>query len=486
VARLEPSTVVNGRITKPRQVDRYKVKVEPGQQWLFELQAASLRTSELYGSVSIYDSQGKKLPAKDLGTGADPKLSLTVPDDVNEVTVAVEDVRGEAGPSHSYRLLAKQQAGDFSLELLTPYLNVPPGGTVEIAVAAQRFGYEGPIRLRIRDLPEDLVAEGGDLHAQTTNYAGAVTRKTQGYMTVTAKPGAKPRALELSVWGEGGSPSRPIRQRANGPGMMFVVEGEQGFDAQNNPLPPVPVTYPWLGIDLPVAVRKPLPALLEVVNRSMRIVQGMQTPVPWKLVRQDPGVELLAVTGSVGYGDLKDFFFIQKEKDQIKAKDAGSMLLNSSFDTPLVKLTAVVNAKVKINGKEETVTAPAMTIEIVRAFSVKLASERLELKSGGKAELAGRIQREPTFTGAVKVKIGDPPDKVSCPAVEVPNGQSEFHIACEAEPGVASGDFEVHLVSSATIPERKDNKEFTVPPISARMVVAGVKPNVAAANRSGQ
>jgi hypothetical protein len=123
---------------------------------------------------------------------------------------------------------------------------------------------------------------------------------------------------------------------------------------------------------------------------------------------------------------------------------------------------------------------------VVRAFSVKLASERLELKSGGKAELVGQIQREPSFTGAVKVKVGDPPDKVSCPPVEVPNGNSEFHVVCEADPSVAAGDFEVHLVSSATIPERKYNKDFRVPPVSAHMVVAGIKANEAAANGSGR
>src|SRR5579863_4653146 len=97
---LAPSTVVNGRILKPSQVDRYKLKVAPGEKWILDLQAATLGTSRLYGSLAVYDAHGKKLEAKDVSGGADPKLAFTAPDKVNEVTLAVSDLRGQGGPAY--------------------------------------------------------------------------------------------------------------------------------------------------------------------------------------------------------------------------------------------------------------------------------------------------------------------------------------------------------------------------------------------------
>ena len=79
--------------------------------------------------------------------------------------------------------------------------------------------------------------------------------------------------------------------------------------------------------------------------------------------------------------------------------------------------------------------APAITVDLVRAYSLELKSPRVILKSGGKVELAGVIHREPSFPGTVKISVGDPPDKVSCGPVEVPNGKSDFSLTCEAARG---------------------------------------------------
>ena len=109
---LAPSTVVNGRILKPGQIDRYKLRVSPGEKWILDLQSARLGTSLLYGSVAVSDEQGKKLETKDVNGGADPKLTFTVPDKASEITLAVSDLRGQGGP---LRLPAVRPAGDGRL-----------------------------------------------------------------------------------------------------------------------------------------------------------------------------------------------------------------------------------------------------------------------------------------------------------------------------------------------------------------------------------
>lgn len=481
VADLQPSTVMNGRIQKPGQIDRYKLKVSPGQKWLFRLEAASLVTSRLYGELSVHDSLGKSLKTEDVGEGADPQLAFTVPDKVQEVTLAVQDLRNLGGPAFGYRLLALPQSSDFSLRLLTPYVNVPITGTTMIGVLAQRYGYDGPIRLSIPKLPEDFLVEGGDIPAAGLNYAGGHQRESRGQLTLTAKANAKPGAFLLSVWGEGGPQDHPIRRRAEGPGIVFFPNEEPLYDAQNNLVPAKSVTAPWLGMELPAAITKSLPATLQVANPSFRLVVGMSHAIDWKLLSQGPGVVPDMVKATLQYGEIKGLEL--RGINESKGKNAGSLVLLSQPDSPLVNFNMVLQETLEINGKQETITAPAVTVELVRGYSIALASNRVEMKRGGKMELAGTVERDPTFAAAVKIKVFDPPDKVSCPAIEVPVEKSDFHLVCEVSPDTQGGDFEVHLVSSATIPGRKDNREYSYPPLTAHMIVVEEKASQTVASK---
>jgi hypothetical protein len=112
-------------------------------------------------------------------------------------------------------------------------------------------------------------------------------------------------------------------------------------------------------------------------------------------------------------------------------------------------------------------------MEIVPGYRVALASFHMEIKPGGKAELGGTVGREPVFTGPVKVQIADPPEKVSCPAVDVPPDKSDFILLCEASPEAQKGDFEIHVAPVGLVPGRQDQREYRIPPIVARMVVKG-------------
>jgi hypothetical protein len=494
VATLEPSTVVNGRIAKPGQVDKYEFKVSPGQKWMFDLAAAAGGLSPLFGSISVLDSQGKKLKSAEMGNGPDPKVALTVPDKVDEVTLAVSDIRGQGGPAYSYRLQATPGDEDFTLKLLTPYVTVPAHGTASVEVVAERHGYQGPIELSIPDLRPDFVLSGGHVAAATLNfYEGRIESSTVGYLTLTAKVDAKPRALELSVWGQAvpglGNPSGlSLRRRAVGPGLIFSIEGEEFVNLTGDVQPPKPVTYPTLDIALPVGLGKPAPAALELAANNVRAVQGIEYPMPFKVVKLAGNVVVESVTG-LPFPSIKGLEFgMEKNKDaKNKEPEEGRIMVNSMVDTPLVKLDVVPMATLQVNGKEQTVVAPAIAFELVRAYTLSLATDRVELKNGSKVEIAGVVQREPIFSEAVKIKIPDTPDKVTCPPIEVAKDKTEFRLVCEAAPGAQSGDFEVHVVSSAANPGHTDKRECTVPPIAAHMVVAAEKrPTQTAANKVGQ
>ncbi len=168
-------SVVNGRLEKDGEVDRYRVKVEPGEKLLIELQARELGTSRLEAILTAYDTNGKKLDSagdqplpEDVfaiqgtsRTSSDPFLNLTVPPDVHEIVLTVDDLARRGGPAYGYRLITRRQAEDFRLSLGSPFVNLPAGGTVAISVSADRRGFDGPIQLMVPDLPKGIRVDGG-------------------------------------------------------------------------------------------------------------------------------------------------------------------------------------------------------------------------------------------------------------------------------------------------------------------------------------
>jgi hypothetical protein len=112
---LVEGTIVNGRIAKAAEVDNFTLAVTPGQSWVIDLAGASLGTSRLNALVTVNDEKGKKIAVGDDTDGNDLVLPFTVPKDVHQVTVLVEDLLKRGGPA-GYRLAT--QAHPISLSIL--------------------------------------------------------------------------------------------------------------------------------------------------------------------------------------------------------------------------------------------------------------------------------------------------------------------------------------------------------------------------------
>ena len=260
--------------------------MEPGEKLIFELQARELGTSRLEGIIAVRDAAGKKLASagdqplpEDVfavqgtsRTSSDPFLNLTVPKDIHEVVVSVEDLALRGGPLYGYRLIARRQAEDFTLTVSSPFVNIPAGGTAVISVSADRRGYDGPIQLTIPDLPKGIHVSGGVIPREYVDAGNARTINRRGILTITADPGVVLSTGQLEVWGEG-TPvdGTALRRRARGLGMVVDVAGatDQGVVDRQRPL-----TAPWLGWDLPAALTDPPAATLEVRQTELQTNGG--------------------------------------------------------------------------------------------------------------------------------------------------------------------------------------------------------------------
>jgi hypothetical protein len=459
---LKPGVVVNGRISKPGETGRYKLRVQPGQQWVIDLTAASLGTSRLDGILTVYDEKGKKIASRDDIATADPAVPFTVPEKVNEVTVVVEDVQGRGGPAFGYRLQARQGPPDFVADILSPFVNVPAGGTAQVVVNIQRRGYDGPLRVTIPDLPPGFEVSGGhvpsEAAAQSPFTEGMGYRTARTVLTITALPDAKVQDLELTIVAEADTPTGKIRRQAQGPGLVTVVRG----DKQR------PFTAAWLGMRLPIAMSSPLPVNLTVPVSEIRISQGFEYQLNYNVKKL--GTAKLDKVRDQMAGNVGNMRVLAG--DPGKNADTGSVLLASNFSTPVTVFDMLFESQAEIDGRMVSIVAPAVAVHIVAGYDVELASTSMALTPKGKIEIRGTIYREPTFEGdLVKVQAEDLPDNVKCTPVEVPGDQRTFSMTCEAAQNVQPGTYDVRITSVAPAVGRKAKDDYKIQDVNAKLTV---------------
>jgi hypothetical protein len=458
---LKAGGIVNGRLAKAGDVGRYKLAVKPGQQWVIDLTAASLGTSQLDAMLTVSDEKGKKIASRDDIANADPALPFTVPEKVNAVTVVVEDVLGRGGAAFGYRLQARQGPPDFVAEIVSPFVNVPAGGTAQVVVNVQRRGYDGPLRVVIPNLPEGFALGGGhvpsEAAAQSPFTEGMGYKSARTVLTITAPPNAKTENLELTVLAEADTPGGKVRSYAQGPGIVTGVVG----DRQR------PFTASWLGMRLPMAVSKPLPVNLTVPVQEIRISQGFEYQLSYNIKKRGP-MKMDKVRDSMA-GAVGNMRVLAGEPG--KNPDTGSVLLAPNFATPVTVFDMLFASQVEIDGKMVPIVAPAVAVEIVPGYDVQVASRALTLRPKGKTEIHGTVYREPTFEGdLVKVQAEDLPDNVKCTPVEIPGDQRVFTMTCEAQ-NAQPGTYDVRITSVAPGVGRKSKDDYKIQDVNAKLTV---------------
>lgn len=366
---LPVPSVMNARLSKPGQIDRYKIQVQPEQTLLFEMQARELGTSLLEGIITVYDASGKKLDSagdKPLPedvfavqgssrTSSDPFLNFNVPKDVHEITVTVEDLAERGGPLYGYRLSTRRDAEDFRLALAEPYVNIPAGGTAILNVVADRRGYDGPIQLTIPDLPQGIQIDGGLIPREYVVNNNR-TYNREGILTLTAAPGVELSARQLVIWGEGKlSNGSTIRRRATGPAMRIGVAGAtaQGVvDRQRS------ISAPWLGFDLPAAISEPPPATLEVKQTGLNQMEEggrYEFAYAWNLKTGTPPKEVDVEI--VGARDIRITDMKQSEK-------GGTFIVNTTKATDPARYDLYISGMLKTDSGEEMIVSRPIAFEV--------------------------------------------------------------------------------------------------------------------------
>ncbi len=468
---LSNGLVMNGRISSRGEIDRYGLAVQSGEEWSFELRSGELPGSSLYGVLTI--SHGDEILAiagKEAGdpnpyvisttgqTATYPFVNLAIPPGAEQLTVAVEDLLGRGGRGFSYRLVARKQGPDFLLTLNEPFINVPRNGSAIVTVQAERRGYYGPLELYVDNLPDDLEISGGHV-APTSTLNNTLARFETGLLTLTAKPDAELRMLNLVVRGRATADGKQhLDRRASGPGIRVSVKGTEQ----------AAVTAAWLGFDLPTRITPEQPAQVAfVTERKLRLVRGGGgLRAKWQYKPRRMGVKLakkVDIPRNAGGLRLRPL----GEGDD---PNEGEFRMFTHERTSLGMVNFNLSATVQVGGHEQTVLSKPLEVDVVDGYGLMPPEAGLSLQQANESLWQGSIWRAAEFRRAVTVSAIGLPSGVECEAAELLDTQSAWSLRCKASADAPEGDHEVELRAESILSD-EGTTPYVVEPVKATVTI---------------
>lgn len=493
---------VNGRISKPGEVDVYVLSVEPETEVEVEVVADGIG-SPVDAELELRDAKGARLAVADDSTGnPDPKLLYKVPKGVSSIQAVVRDVGGIGGPHAIYRLQAAAKTGKppetFALKLVedSQSLRVGSPGVFKVEVAREG-GYSGPVDLRVGPLPKGVLVSGTHVPAEAT---GAL-------LVFSSHAAFDP--LILSLKGAGGGQEKTARvASALGGASRFQPWLDSDVALTGMPASPVAFSAEW-GADaakqslvlsgkakLPLRVHRPPahdgPVRLSLITSQARVFKQAQLDTTRMLreekavtVAEDKKVQQLvdavaaaskqlgaakaAADAAAAKGAVPDALAAAVTKaqsavdDAKKALDAASAQLKNDAevvllvpaDLPQVPHQIACKAEfLKRDGKtvESVSYTPVLEIPVLNPLQITLddpVGGVLDPKSGASVEISGRVERRESAKGEVTVTLTGLPAGVAQPAaVKVKEGQQDFKFAVKFPAATRPGPVESLRVSA--------------------------------------
>lgn len=363
--RIELPMVINGRIDRRGDLDRFQFAAVAGEKVVAEVYARRLH-SPLDSLLRLTDASGNVVAWNDdyvieddylykdtaglLTHHADSYLIAELPRD-GEYFVELSDSQHHGGEAYGYRLRISAPRPDFALRVTPSSLRVGPGGIVPLRVyALRKDGFDGEIEVVLKDALAGFQLSGGRIPAG----------RDQVRMTLTAPPQAAGRATALQLEGRarvsGQTLSRPAVP-ADDVMQAFlyrhlVPAQELVVFVQNTRW-----RAPSMDLANDVPVRIPAGGSARVLIQTRR--SPMLEQLRLQLHEPPPGLTLHDVT--VVPQGLS--FHLRAEKDAVQAPFADNLIVEAFRETAVPQK----DGKPSNQRRRSTVgVLPAIPIEIVR------------------------------------------------------------------------------------------------------------------------
>jgi len=165
--------IINGRADRPGDWDVFEVEGKAGETIVAEVHARRLG-SPFDSFVKVTGPDGKVIALNDdhydaasgLNTDhADSYLMVKLPAD-GKYFIHLGDTRRHAGREYAYRFRISRPQPDFELRVIPSRIVIRSKAAASVTVfAIRKDGFNGPIKLSFKDLPEGLESGGATLAA---------------------------------------------------------------------------------------------------------------------------------------------------------------------------------------------------------------------------------------------------------------------------------------------------------------------------------
>jgi hypothetical protein len=456
--------IINGRLDKPQEEDRYRLLVKPGMRLRFDV-LANRAGSPLDGTLTIQNEAGATLAeSDDRDDTIDPGLEFTVPARVNALVVTLKDVEGRGGPKFVYRLsVTPADHPDFRLEVFQDRHALPQGDVAVVRVRAERFSYSGPIKLSVVGLPADVVKLGDVIPAGATDTL----------LSLLAPAGPSPSQGLFHIVGASTDPKITQQQTA----LM--------------PLSTPTQRQPWLRSVLGFALTDASPIRVAWEKSDPLFAVGSSYPVRVQLTRAagaTGSVRLSLLTSQVVprtpdgmREDLNRALRFEGSPMIAANQKTGGANVIVPGDLPLLPYDLAIQAELlAADGRTVLATAvtPSRRLQASQPFTLQLTSPAtVQAKSGSgpTGKLTGKVVRAGGFNKAVTVSLTGLPPELPAPMVMVPGDRNDFELPVAFPYETKLGPLpNVKLVASSSISSQRTftSNEFAV----AVQVVKGEPP----------
>ncbi|MEW4571482.1 hypothetical protein AB1L88_26705 [Tautonia sp. JC769] len=429
---LSPPVTVLGRLSAAGERDEFTITAPPGSRHEVRVEAWGLG-SALDGQLRIFGGDGSVLGESDDGkpssgrrsrrsrgpTSPDPSYDLTIPDGQDEVRIVVKDLADRGGVGFTYRLVVEPAAPSFGLTFEEGQVAVPRGGTALIPVTVTRSGYDGPVALDLRGIPDG---------SGVTVLPGTVPAgQTSGVVGLEAVPEGEPQVREIQVVGSGDDGQAVV---ASG----TTVFAQQTLDVRGFGMSGTIPSYSRPVVSLTAAVIGPGPILLASERPRFVVPQGCAIDVPLQVVQ----VAEREVTYRIAALSSPDGLSVE-ELDVDGGESTAEIELTAAADaTPGPYQVGLV---ARPSGSEgPPVAAALIKVEVVPPASLELPGGEIAIAPAGSVAIEGKVARVEPFAGPVEVRLDDLPPGITAEPVEVAADASEFTVTLRAAADAAPAE----------------------------------------------
>ncbi|MEQ1826101.1 MAG: PPC domain-containing protein [Pirellula sp.] len=387
--------VLNGRIDRNGDIDRWRFAARKNQQFNMEVHASRLG-SRLDSVLSVYSMAGKEIATNDdIEKGqSDSKLSFKAPDDAIYEIAIRDRFAKRGGEAYAYRLSLRrsEEVPDFELTAALDFLNVPRKADVKFKVKVLRKnGMTGAISIDVQGLPEGVTVTGNTI----------ADKKNETDLVFHATETAKLDVRELTLVGQSTVAGQPITR-------PVIRQRTSRFDQDATEITlavAVPTPFKIFGqFETKYAARGSTfvrhfsikrgdfegPIVVSLAERQVRHLQGVTGPT----IVIPPGVSEfdyplhLAPWMEIGRTSRTCLMGVGEIRDADGATHKVSFTSGEQFDQIIVLVD------------------PGQ-------LDIRLDRDSVKATPGGEAELSVTVGRGQGFTGSVKIELITP-EHIKC------------------------------------------------------------------------